>query len=209
MPKIVDPEARRRAVADAVFRVARRDGLENASLRNVAQEAGLAVGSVRHYFADHSDLMLFAMRELARRVEGRVRDHAERLLATPPADGRGDRAVLVEELLAEFLPLDQARHDEAVLWLAFCTAARVRPELRPSADGIHTGMRELIERVLHEGRSAGGFPEHLDVPTEALRLLALLDGLTLTSVLHPDRLPADDMRRVLRLHLRSLRGGKD
>ncbi|AZQ74122.1 TetR family transcriptional regulator [Streptomyces luteoverticillatus] len=206
MPKIVDPEARRRAVADAVFRVARRDGLENASLRNVAQEAGLAVGSVRHYFADHSDLMLFAMRELARRVEARVRDHAEHLLATPPAD---NRAALVEDLLAEFLPLDQARHDEAVLWLAFCTAARVRPELRPSADRIHTGMRELIERVLHEAQNAGGFPNHLDIPTEALRLLALLDGLTLTSVLHPARLPADDMRRVLRLHLRSLRGEKN
>ncbi|MFF4161457.1 TetR/AcrR family transcriptional regulator [Streptomyces sp. NPDC001678] len=203
MPKIVDPEARRRAVADAVFRVARRDGLENASLRNVAQEAGLAVGSVRHYFADHSDLMLFAMRELARRVEDRVRGHAERLLATPPAP---ERAALVEELLAEFLPLDQDRHDEAVLWLAFGTAARVRPELRPSADSLHTGMRELVERVLRETRSAGGLPEDLDVPTEALRTLALIDGLTLTAVLHPDRVPADDMRRVLRLHLRSLRG---
>ncbi|GHG46638.1 TetR/AcrR family transcriptional regulator [Streptomyces griseocarneus] len=203
MPKIVDPEARRRAVADAVFRVARRDGLENASLRNVAEEAGLAVGSVRHYFAGHSELMLFAMRELARRVESRVRGRAERLLASPSGP---DRAALVEELLAEFLPLDAARHDEAVLWLAFTTAARVRPELRPRADELHAGMRELLDRVLGEGRRAGGFPEDLDVPVETLRLLALLDGLTLTAVLQPGHVTADDMRRVLRLHLRSLKG---
>ncbi|MFI9201972.1 TetR/AcrR family transcriptional regulator [Streptomyces sp. NPDC053048] len=203
MPKIVDPEARRRAVADAVFRVAGRDGLENASLRNVAEEAGLAVGSVRHYFASHSELMLFAMRELARRVDARVRGRAERLLAAPSGP---DRAALLEELLAEFLPLDAARHDEAVLWLAFSTAARVRPDLRPRADELHAGMRELIDRVLREGRHHGGFPEDLDAPLEALRLLALLDGLTLTAVLQPGRVTPDDMRRVLRLHLLSLRG---
>ncbi|MFI2073040.1 TetR/AcrR family transcriptional regulator [Streptomyces triculaminicus] len=203
MPKIVDPEARRRAVADAVFRVARRDGLENASLRNVAEEAGLAVGSVRHYFASHSELMLFAMRELTRRVEVRVRSRVEPLLAAP---GGPDRASLVEELLAELLPLDAARHDEAVLWLAFTTAARVRPELRPRADELHTGMREMVEQVLRGGQRQGGFPEDLDVPAETLRLVALLDGLALTAVLQPDRITPDDMWRVLRLHLRSLRG---
>lgn len=65
MPKIVDPGARRRAVADAVLRVIGREGVEGASLRNVAEEAGLAIGSVRHYFRDHDELLLFTMRELS------------------------------------------------------------------------------------------------------------------------------------------------
>jgi AcrR family transcriptional regulator len=43
-----------------VFRVVRRAGFEQASLRNVAEEAGLAIGSVRHYFDGHTDLMVFA-----------------------------------------------------------------------------------------------------------------------------------------------------
>ncbi|MFI9589760.1 TetR family transcriptional regulator [Nonomuraea sp. NPDC052265] len=44
-------------VAGTVFGVVRRAGFEQASLRNVAEEAGLAIGSVRHYFAGHTELI--------------------------------------------------------------------------------------------------------------------------------------------------------
>ncbi|MEI5134937.1 TetR family transcriptional regulator [Streptomyces libani] len=57
MPKQVDREARRREVVDALFRVAVRDGLQRASLRAVADEARLNIGSVRHYFAGQEELM--------------------------------------------------------------------------------------------------------------------------------------------------------
>ncbi len=204
MPKIVDREARRQAVADAVLRVAARHGLEHASLRNVAEEAGLAVGSVRHYFDDHSELMLFAMGELARRIELRVRERAVHLLATPPG---ADRRTAVEELLAEFLPLDTARHEEAALWLAFTTAARLRPELRPRADELNDGMRELITRVLTEGRRSGSLREDLDVPLETVRLAALLDGLALHAVVQPSHVTPEAMRGVLSRHLDSLARG--
>ncbi|MEV0662880.1 TetR family transcriptional regulator C-terminal domain-containing protein [Actinomadura luteofluorescens] len=48
-----------------MFRVVRRDGLEQASLRTVAAEAGLAIGSVRHSFGGQADIMIFAMRTFA------------------------------------------------------------------------------------------------------------------------------------------------
>ena len=50
MPIVVDPEERRRDLAEAVWRVVRRDGLERASVREVAREAGVSMGSLRHYF---------------------------------------------------------------------------------------------------------------------------------------------------------------
>ncbi|PHQ48070.1 TetR family transcriptional regulator [Streptomyces cinnamoneus] len=203
MPKIVDREARRQEVADAVFRVAARDGLENASLRKVADEAGLAIGSVRHYFTGHGELMTFAMEELARRIEHRVRGHADRILS--PGARAGDRRAGMTELLAEFLPLDAARQEEATLWLAFTTAARTRPELRPRLDASHEGMHALLVRVLSEARRAGGLSEDADFDIEALRLAALLDGLTLQAVLRPGDVTPEAMRRVLTRHLDSLR----
>ena len=51
VPKFVDAALRRQEVVEAVFRIIAADGLERASLREVADEAELAVGSVRHYFA--------------------------------------------------------------------------------------------------------------------------------------------------------------
>ncbi|WP_399927501.1 TetR/AcrR family transcriptional regulator [Streptomyces kanamyceticus] len=224
MPKIVDPEARRKAVARAVLSVAARHGLEHASLRNVADEAGLAVGSVRHYFADHDELMTFTMRELGRRIGDRIRAHAERLLAPEGradgraerredggderrADGSADRRAGTEELLAEFLPLDDARREESALWLAFTTAAHTRPELRPCAAEMQAGLHALLSRVLDEARSAGGLPGDLDVELESTRLAALLDGLNLQATLLPDRYPPQLLRQVLRRHLDALTAG--
>lgn len=202
VPKIVDPVARRRAVAQAVLSVVARQGLEHASLRNVADEAGLAIGSVRHYFADHDELMTFTMRELSQRIGDRIRTHAERLLAP---DGRTDRRAATEELLAEFLPLDEARSQEAALWLAFAAAAQTRPELRPCAAEMQADLHTLISRVLHEAHCAGGLPAGMDIELESTRLAALLDGLTLQATLLPDRYPPKLLRQVLRRHLDALK----
>ncbi|MFF8788924.1 TetR/AcrR family transcriptional regulator [Streptomyces sp. NPDC015125] len=204
MPKIVDPVARRRAVAQAVLSVAARHGLEHASLRNVADEAGLAIGSVRHYFADHDELMTFTMRELSRRIGDRIRTHAERLLAP---DGHTDRRAATEELLAELLPVDETRRQESVLWLAFTAAAHTRPELRPCAAEMQADLHALMSRVLHEARSAGGLPGDLDIELESTRLAALLDGLNLQATLLPDRYPPKLLRQVLRRHLDALSAG--
>ncbi|MEU5543786.1 TetR/AcrR family transcriptional regulator [Streptomyces sioyaensis] len=204
MPKIVDPVERRRAVAQAVLSVAARQGLEQASLRNVADEAGLAIGSVRHYFADHDELIAFAMRELSQRIGDRIRTHAERLLAR---DGRTDRRAATEELLAEFLPLDEARRQEAALWLVFTAAARTRPELRPCAAEMQADLHTLMSRVLYEARGAGGMPDGLDIELESTRLAALLDGLALQATLLPDRYPPKLLRQVLRRHLDALKAG--
>ncbi|MCC2274174.1 TetR family transcriptional regulator C-terminal domain-containing protein [Streptomyces sp. ET3-23] len=202
MPKIVDPVARRRAVAEAVLSVVARHGLERASLRNVADEAGLAIGSVRHYFADHDALMIFTMRELSRRISERVRVHAERLLAP---DGCTDRRAATEQLLAEFLPLDDTRREEAALWLAFTAAAHTRPELLSCAAEMQQDMHSLVSRVLHEAQHTGGLPDNLDVELESKRLAALLEGLTVQAALLPGRFPPELLRQVLRRHLDALK----
>ncbi|MFI6446697.1 TetR family transcriptional regulator C-terminal domain-containing protein [Kitasatospora sp. NPDC050543] len=212
MPKLVDPAARRRAVAQAVLAVVGRLGLEHASLRNVADESGLAIGSIRHYFADHNELMIFAMEELGARIGERLRAHTERPLAS--ADGTGDastpaaapRATL-EELLAEFLPLDDARREEAAVWLAFTAALHTRPQLRPCAAEHQQEMHALVSHVLSEAQRSGGLSQDLDLPLETARLTALLDGLTLQAVLLPDRSPPQLLRQVLRRHLETLGSG--
>jgi len=197
VPKVVDAEARRQAVAEAVFRVVSRDGVEQASLRNVADEAGLAIGSVRHYFDSHDELLVFALEELVERVERRVLARADRIHA---ADSPADRREQVEALLGELIPLDAERHAEMVIWLAFVTAARTRPSLRPSARRLHEGLRMIVREVLvGSSRVADD-----DVEVETERLAALLDGLAVNAVLQPELLTPTTMTAVLRRHLDAL-----
>lgn len=200
MPKVVDPDARREAVVEAVFRVVYRDGLAQASLRNVAAEAGLAIGSVRHYFGSHAELMTFAMNAMIDRVSERLLRHVSRLRGPDP----GDRRALVAELLGELLPLSDDRRREAVVWLEFAAAARTDPRLRPLAQRAHDGMRQLVTRVLTGARQSGRLRRGTDITVETERLCSLVDGLTVTAVLHPDRLGATTMRTVLSRHLDSL-----
>ncbi|MBF6329489.1 TetR/AcrR family transcriptional regulator [Nocardia transvalensis] len=207
MPKIVDPAERRKTVADAVFRVVAREGVEHASLRRVAEEAGLVVGSVRHYFASHAELLSFTLAELNRRVTDRVLAHlAEAFpegLVVPEVPGS-----VAERILAELLPVDEQRFEESAVWLAFTTAARTRPELAELAVQPLAGVRSLVHRVLSAMSEAGVLRGTVgDLEREADRLAALLDGLALAAVVDPDRRDPDRMRAVLRLHLASLVGG--
>jgi AcrR family transcriptional regulator len=197
VPKLVDPEARRGEVVDAVFRVVCRDGLEHASLRNIAQEAGLAIGSVRHYFTSHAELTAFALQALVDRVNRRVMAHLEHLQD-------GDWRTLAECVLAEFLPLDEPRREEATVWLAFITAARTRADLRPHAQKIHDGLRFVAGRLLKRARAGGVLRSGRDLPLETERLCAILDGLALGAVLQPQSLPPRMVRRALAAHLDEL-----
>ena len=57
-------------------RIIATDGLERASLREVADEAGLAVGSVRHYFASSEDLLAYSFAAVSDRILARLDEAA-------------------------------------------------------------------------------------------------------------------------------------
>ncbi|AXB43375.1 TetR/AcrR family transcriptional regulator [Amycolatopsis albispora] len=201
MPKIVDPETRRTAVAEAVFRVVAARGLPQASLRNVAAEAGLATGSVRHYFTGSEEMIEFALEVFVERISARVLAKVE-----PAKTGPSDEARLaaVEDLLAELLPMDDERHTEAVVWLAFADAARTSPQLRPLLRRLYDGVRLLMRRILEGSAQRGALREGLDIDVETERLAALVDGLLTDGVVQPDRMTPELMHAVLRTHLRSI-----
>lgn len=210
MPKVVDPEARRAAIAEAAVAVIARDGIDHASLRTIAAEAGLVVGSVRHYFPAQADVISFAMRRLADDVGVRVLRAAQPVLeGGGELDGSRRRAVS-EEVLSELLPLDEERRRESAAWLAFATASASRPELQPISRDFRDGVRMIVRRILVHAQRHGGLPPGataLDVETE--RLAALLDGLAADAVLHAEVLPVTTMRAVLRRHLDGLLGTPD
>lgn len=203
MPKIVDRETRRRDVAQAVLRVVVRDGIAHASLRNVADEAGLAVGSIRHYFSSHDELMIFALRALSDAVAARLLAHIEKLTTSMPATHAGRRAV-TENLLAELLPLDDSRRQEAIVWLDFNTAARTDAKLQSYARELSDLLRRVVSRVLVEANETGKLVEGLDIDLETERLCAMLEGLAMTAVSVPDRMEPELAMSVLRRHLDAL-----
>lgn len=191
MPKVVDPAERRRELAEAVWRVIRRDGLEHASVRNVAREAGLSMGSLRHYFESQGELLAFALRMVIERIERRI-------AALEPQPDPRRRAELV---LAELLPMDAERQAENEVWLAFTARAQVDPALRPLRDQGHDVLRAGCRRIVHD--LAGDVPE-AEIEVQADRLHALLDGLAVHAAVRPDLNTPERMAAVIARHLDDL-----
>jgi AcrR family transcriptional regulator len=192
MPKVVDPVQRRQEVAQAVVRVIRRDGLEQASVRNVAREAALSMGSLRHYFVSQSELMVFAFRTVIDRIEARVAD----LEPEPDPRRRAERA------LAELLPLDDERRAENEVWLAFTSRAIADPALRHLRDEGYDALQAGCRAILTDLAAAGLAPT--DIQAEAERLHAWLDGLAVHAAMRADLHTAESLTAAIARHLDAL-----
>lgn len=196
MPKVVDHEERRRELAEAVWRIVRRDGIDHASVRAVAAESGWSSGSLRHYFPTQDALLGFAMELAYLRFLARL----EKIDTTA-----GNREVL-RALAHEMLAMDEDRRVEAAVLLSFLPRAMVEPSLHELE---RFGTRQLydeIARVLTAAQQAGELRAGV-VPLKAARLLvALVDGLNVHHGLGPDEVTAEEMVEALDERLDSLFG---
>lgn len=208
MPKVVDHEQRRRLIAQATWRVISRDGVRAASVRAVATEAGLSTGALRHYFDDHSSLLLFAARHSLELAAARILDH----LAEAEAEPRRT----VQACLEELLPLDEQRAAESAVYFGLGDLARLTPE--------HTALRELIfvqarrvYRLLVVWLAGGARPTPqiltgqpdvgatpLSDPSLEARARGLhmfIDGLAVSGLICPGQLPVTEVRDTLAVEL--------
>ena len=205
MPKFVDAALRRQEVVEAVFRIVAADGLERASLREVADEAELAVGSVRHYFASSDELLTHSFGVVVDRIVGRLTAADDRLAEAQPGTPEHHQGVLT--LLGELLPLDDERAVDACVWMAFKNAARTKPFLAAEADRSHRAVAAIVGRLVMDLSSAADTDVAVDqqrLVTEAERLLATLDGLTMHALLQPEWMTAQMCGDVLESHLTGL-----
>ena len=205
MPKIVDRDARRAEIAEAVMRVIARDGIEGASVRTIAAESGWSAGAVRHYFSSQDELLGFAADFVMRRIEGRLQAAID--------DGAGPGRARVTHMLEQLLPLDVERIAESRVWIALL----VRCSRDPGLDELRLrgwdGQRELCRMAVCELRGLpwppsigdadpdGGADAGAATDRAAAELHAFLDGLTLQAALVPERLTAGSARSALAAYL--------
>lgn len=168
MPRQVDHEERRQTIAKAVVRLVSAKGVEAASLRAVAAEAGVSMGAVQHYFTTTEEMLLFALEYgnglLAERIQ-------ERLAGRDPAPLR-DTFRWVCTLL---LPLDAESRTGARLWAALIARGCVdEPTGRLAADA-YANLTAFVVRSLTD---VGTGSQTADELTRSARhLVSVIEGL--------------------------------
>jgi AcrR family transcriptional regulator len=171
VPKQVNHEQRRSRLAEALWRIAARDGLEATTVRHVAAEAGVSVGMVQHYFSTKDEMLLFALQRIGDDLAARLA-HTINSLPEPR-----DPYEVIYITLRERLPLDQRRRVQIQALVAWLGRSIAHPEL---TDYMTDGTRQLRDHLSHQlrhGQHTGRLSSPIDPALATDALLALTDGL--------------------------------
>jgi TetR/AcrR family transcriptional repressor of bet genes len=187
-------EGRRAELAEATLRRVACEGLEAATIRGVASEAGTSTGRVVHYFRSKDELLLEALRHAGRRVSRRIAARIE---------GLEGLASIEAKILAE-LPLDDESRDEWHIWLAFWSRGSTHPELAAENGRRLERWHAVLVEQLRRAEELQQIPAETNLEIEAERLIALVNGLGVQALFAPEKLTTERLREHVRVHIRSL-----
>lgn len=185
MPKVVDAAQRRLELAEAAARVIARSGVDAASMREIAAEAGWTTGTLVHYFANKHELLDFTLRaSIERRSAQRS---ARNDLA--PADA-------LRATLTSALPTNDDTRVHWIVTVALAGAAASDNHLATTQREAYRDYRAYLTVLL------ATIPNIHDAQVEAERLIGLVDGIALQALFDPSSWPPERQLRALDAGLR-------
>lgn len=191
MPKLIDHTERKEFLSAAVWKLLDEHGVSAISIRNVAAEAGITAGSLRHSFKSRLDLLEYALQLLTDRIQENVRAWARDGLTV-------DGAVRILEFQ---IPLIPATETYARVMMGMIAEMRSTPELRKIAHRSLQQLRITYHDMFAWLERAGELTPVTDAAAQADQLLILGQGITAKTILDGRRSEPVDLSRAFRTHL--------
>lgn len=177
----MSPAARRQAIVEAALAVAIQKGFGATTVRDVAAEMGCSSGLIHHYFQSMDEVLAAAF-ELA---AGRDLVTTEAAVAAQPTP--------IGQLMAFFASYSRTDEDWSFqLWLdAWAEAAR-QPAVGATSRRLNVAWQQLLADLIERGVDVDEF--RCDDPEAAAwRIVSMIDGLALQSVVHGNVISRDDV----------------
>lgn len=180
-PSLADE--RRPQILAAATRAIADHGFDSVRLADVADEAGVAVGTIQHYFESRDELLVAAFQEDNRRSVQQARE------AGAARGGPWERI----EVFAEWVT-NLSRWD---LWLEYWAVAARRPDLRRVMAEAYEEWRAPIVEAVAEGVATGEFAADVRPELVGATFIALVDGLGIQRTLGTDWFRPAAARQIL------------
>lgn len=177
-------DTKKEQIRRAALAVFARRGFHGTTVEDIAQEAGIAKGTIYLYYASKEEILI----AIFRRYIDAMLDFVDGLL---------DSALSVSEILAEFVKrqIDMIREEPDLMRVLS------RRSLLALSDGDERMLefqRYLLDRIatlLERGKKLGEM-RALDVRIASCAMLALQETLPLYLTVYADSLPKDALPRV-------------
>lgn len=192
MPKLIDSNERKQLIAQATWKIMLEQGMEAASSRNIAKEAGLSLGALRYYFSSQEELMLYAEALIFERLTEKTSEIFQQ-----------DQTPLekIIEVLMVFLPAADELEVEAKVRLIFkLQGSHSRKVYQEGQDVALQAIKNVMSNLI----LLNMLKKELDVPLETDRLINLLDGMVLDALVRPERSNREQQRRMIVYHLQGI-----
>lgn len=185
---------RRLEISEAAWRVIVREGLDRTSMRAIAQELGCTTGVVTHYFRNKQELILFSLSQVTERLKTAMKQSVESVSGV-------ERLVA---MMSTFLPFDEERQNILRVWLAFLGYAVGRENLMIKQQQSAAELRAEFVQELKTLQSAHLIRYDIDPTVEANVLLALVNGVSLDSLIQGHHLIPNQQQRVIQRYVNEL-----
>jgi AcrR family transcriptional regulator len=187
MPKIVDHDERRSSIISATWRVIARGGLSNTTTREIAKEAGCSTGVLAHYFTDRADILASALVAAHRGVRARIEASV--------GNTRGLEAL--RRFMLEVLPLDDQGILEARIEACFWGEAIGNHDLMKIQNDEVDSFCGRVRALLVQAEEDHELRDVVDLDQAVHQCLILMDGLSIQSVMYPERNDASEQVTIL------------
>lgn len=179
MPRVTQAhfDARHRDILLAAYRCFARRGFHDATMQEIADEAGLSAGALYRYF-DGKEALIQALASWGQEQK------AEALAKLVPGGGADALGRMVSEVLGflESEGADSAVRLDVRLW----GEALGQQKLREIVAGGLAALRRPIADYLRKERKGGRIRNDADPEAAARAIVALLMGLELQKAFEPD-----------------------
>jgi AcrR family transcriptional regulator len=136
---------RQKAIIKAFYKVARKEGLENASIAKVAAVLEVNPSLVIHYFSSKQDLIHGLIEYILERY---------RLLYNPEVDTHNPRMRLIKIIRNLFSRKWNKLFDDGVFYSSFALIFRDRT-VKEHYKNLHDHLRTLLKEALSEAKAHG------------------------------------------------------
>ncbi|MET3683473.1 AcrR family transcriptional regulator [Alkalibacillus flavidus] len=179
MPKKIDHTERKDHIIEAMFRIVHRSGFEKATLREIAKEAGLSLGSVQHFFPKQGDIYIDAIEEIYSRFKARM-DEIEH----HNDESVFDNAVrMIKQIVQASTEEERMEND---IWMKFSIMATMNPdyhEAKNKSREVNYSFAKEIVTMLSEN---GYLSEDESIDEAANTLTIFIHGLVFETVMYDE-----------------------
>lgn len=193
MTKKINHVKRKEDIVEAAFHIIHYSGFKQATLRKIAQEAGLSLGSVQYFFPKQKDIYLFAVDVIYERFEERMRNVIQ------PEQGVFEYAVrLLKQIVQVNTKEERIEND---IWVKFSIMATTDTEYQDRKNEFRKINNKFAKDILSMLQENHNMNMSINIESAANSLVIFTHGLVFESVIFPhlydNKIVEKEIRRYL------------